>query len=430
MGFRFLNKTLLLFLLVFLLFSPLHSRKVSRRRADKTVFLSREDIVKYIGNAKFTEEGNQILSDYMQFHTKDDVGYCEGNVRMYNKEQTVLVRAGRLDYFGVSNLALVTINPVLYSDAENMTIRSIYMERDLKTEETRAISNVAIEKFDSQTGQRSYGFSDKMRYLVDENTAYLTGNPVLIHKGDVAFGEIIHYYVHEESLDIFGNAKIFFGGDSENKVYADRIYFLKTENDDAAEAYGNVRMYLPENDVVAYSGYALFNQKDEFMIMRNYPRCRFTDDDSEGSGREIRYTFAKGKEEISFHEDVFLVNKKDGSVIESGKLVSDIEKGYTKITEEPICYLEERSVRVRATFFERFENKDKLYAKGNVIVERIDFSAYSSLAVYDSKKNIIKMWGGNPRVVQKGKEMFAREIYFHPETGKAEFTDVSGSILQ
>lgn len=413
----------------------------SVRSADEMIILPNENKVEYKGNARFfdRDSGTLILSDYMQYDKNRGGGFCKGNVRVYNKDKSMLIRAGKLDYDDNAQKVRALIRPVLYAKNENLTIRSVIMERDLNTQRTRAIQNVEIEKIHDEDGERTYGFAGELEYVSGEDVAYLKQNPRLIHKGNILLGEIIQYETRSDTVNVYGEGRIYLEnregeaytkGDMilSNYISADRIHFINNTTEQNAEAFGTVKIVFPEKNLIAEGGYGFFDIQNESTFLKESPVCRLVDSETIIESKLMRYNFGGEKEEAFFYTNVLIIANQDKTIIEAGEVFVNLKDGYSKLTKEPVCYLENGRIRITAHYFERFEDKKKLYAKGDVVITGRDINAQSTLAVYDALRKRIKLWGGAPRIIQGGKEMFAKEILIYPETERFVLTDAEGPI--
>lgn len=421
---------------------------------DKTLYLY-GDVINYndksrIGEAwgvpRFVEKEEDVTieSSYMIRDFKKKITMALTNVHMYKNDMSIELECDRLEYNESIKLGKALLAPRARDNAENLKIKSLIMERDFEAQIIRAIQSVEIERYNSNNGETSYGFAEDLTYYEKDKFAVLSGNPELLHDGDVLTGDSIYYYTESGDAEVYGDAEVEMGprGSDTNKVdyqsnrlQADRIFFTENkEGSQTIEAFANVKITLPNENAIADSGYMFVDADKSYVLLQHNPIARFPDRQTIVESKMMKYSFANDKNEIFLIEDVLLLDNKNNVIIESGRLYTDLDKGYSQINGDPVCYLEKRTVKISADYFERFEEKNKLYAKGNVKIDSDDFRATADIGVYDGDKEVTKLWGGSPKVIQVNEdtgeenEIYARQILYYSDSGKIVAIDPIGGI--
>lgn len=372
----------------------------------------------------------------MKYMIDENKGYCEGGVRIYSPDGDITIEAGKVTYDGKTKIAVATVNPKLIAEGDGVTVTSVIMRRNFETDEVNALSNVTIERA-GKGGGKSFGKAGMLEYATKKKIAYLRDNPSLVYEGSTVVGETIEYNLRDESIDVLGGCVVDFaqeGKGESNRITADRVLFQNEGGKENAEAFGNVRILVFENNTLITSGYAFYDLKNEFAKMLYDPKCYLGGTSSTVRSDRIEYRFENNKEMIEFFDNVLAIDKEENMIIEAGHLVVDVAAGYLRITETPVCYMDNRKVKITAVYFERFDRKRKLRANGDVVVVNynnageVSMKAFAAMGVYDRKRNRMILKGGAPRIVQGEKEIRAREIKLYPETERVELVDPVGVL--
>ncbi len=427
----------------------------SRRSADKFTFNNKARTVTYEGNTRMEDVDSLIRSDKMVFHIDLERADFSGNVRILDKDNGTMMYSGVANYDGIKKFASARINPRLVSKENNITIRSTTMRRDFNTEFAIAQGNVRLVHVNSENGTQTDGYSDTLDYNINTKIAYMVGTPRVVQKGDILKGEIIEYNMDTDVVNVMGGAvgyivprtndntnsigvsntkevdKRYSKFTNYNIIRADRFEFETSTNsssDRMIYAYGNVSVYYPEENMILSAQELVYNITSNHATLRHNPVAQIPKQQTVIFSDWLEYKTDGNYKDVIFHNNVLMFDYEEATAMEAQSLVLDPDSKIATSMGDPITYLEDMEIRIKANTFQRFNSHEKLRANGNVVIDRKDMYAESDWALYYDKARLMKLFGGNPMVVQKESVIRAREIIYNLNTGKIESMRVSGVL--
>lgn len=444
---KLLRKKIFIIALFFIIASSLFTQSQSRRSADKFTYDNKSQVFKYTGNSKLEDTSAVITSYEMTFYRETELATFSGNVRLLSKTNGSTINAGYASYNGKTRYAYARNKPVLRSSTNNVTIRSVFMERDFNTPIAKAISNVHLTHIDKENDRITDGYADELTYNMDTQISVLKGNPRLFQGNDRIEGEILEYNSKNSEANVMGRGKIYIlqtnnyvegtkTNDSQvsnyNIVTADRILI----NDYAGEdnqtrtlyAYGNVTAYFYEENMILKGGYAEYEIDKEHMYIYQAPSVRIPDRGIIAFGEWIEYKKDSEFKDIIFHNDVVLVDYDESLSLEGELLHLDPDTKIATISGDPHAYVEDRSIKIISVTMQMFNDDEKLRANGDVFVESKDMNSKSAWATYFDKRKYLRLWGETPYLKQGESIVRGREIKYYIDTERIEAYGVSGEI--
>lgn len=444
---KLLRKKIFIIALFFIIASSLFTQSQSRRSADKFTYDNKSQVFKYTGNSKLEDTSAVITSYEMTFYRETELATFSGNVRLLSKTNGSTINAGYASYNGKTRYAYARNKPVLRSSTNNVTIRSVFMERDFNTPIAKAISNVHLTHIDKENDRITDGYADELIYNMDTQISVLKGNPRLFQGNDRIEGEILEYNSKNSEANVMGRGKIYIlqtnnyvegtkTNDSQvsnyNIVTADRILI----NDYAGEdnqtrtlyAYGNVTAYFYEENMILKGGYAEYEIDKEHMYIYQAPSVRIPDRGIIAFGEWIEYKKDSEFKDIIFHNDVVLVDYDESLSLEGELLHLDPDTKIATISGDPHAYVEDRSIKIISVTMQMFNDDEKLRANGDVFVESKDMNSKSAWATYFDKRKYLRLWGETPYLKQGESIVRGREIKYYIDTERIEAYGVSGEI--
>lgn len=449
----------------------------SRRSADVLNYDGKIKLFTYTGNAKLDDKDTTITSYIMKFFREDEIANFNGSVKMLSKEYNSTIESGYANYDGKQKFAYATIDPVLKSPTNNLTIKSKFMERDFNTPFAKALTNVHLIHIDITNKKQTDGYSKELVYNMDEQISIMKGEPYLIQGNDKLYGEIIEYNSKNSQANVIGNAKVYIlqtnkarednnntnNNSSEsntnrskslipklapnpstgtnkaesssvsnyNLVVADRLFLddkTGESNKRMLYGYGNVTAYFYEENMILKGEYIVYDIDSEHMFVYNSPSVRVPDKGIVAFGDWIEYKKDGEYKDVIFHDNVSLYYYDDSMSVEGGLVHLDPDTKIVTASIDPYAYLENKEIRVKSISMQLFNDQEKLRANGDVIVNNEDIESNSAWAVYLDKDRTIKFWGGNPIVVQAGSAIHAKELMYFVETQRVQGSIVSGEM--
>lgn len=439
-----MNKALIFFILIFttqMLFSQ------SRRSADKFVYNNRNKVFTYTGNSKLEDKDVTITSYLMKFFRNEEIATFSTRVSVLSKKDNTKINSGFVKYNAKSKIADITIKPILISGTNDLTIKSKYMKRDFNTPYAEAITNVELVHVNDEEDTLTEGFSRKMIYNVDTEIALLTGNPYLIKdKEDEIYGEVIEYNANLDTANVMGDAIAYIlqtnnvvndSGKNTlktnyNVITADRFFMEESskENGNAnmLYAYGDIKVMFHEENMILKGEYVIYNVDKEHMFVYDNPSIRIPDKSIVAFGEVIEYKKENGFKDITFYNDVVLVNYADGITLEGDLLHLDPDTKIATVSQNPYAYIEDRQYKIESITIQMFDSNEKIRANGDVKVYSKDLNSKSSWLIYYNENKKIKLWGGRPVIDQSSNIITAREIIYDIDTESIEGSVVSGQM--
>ncbi len=453
------SKCVLILILIFIcsvLVYSQQSNSKSRRRADKFTFNNKSRTVTYEGNTRMEDTDSLIRSDKMVFYIDLERGDFSGNVSMLDKKNGTIIYSGLANYDGIKKFADAKINPRLVSKENNLTIRSTLMKRDFNTDFAVAQGNVRLVHINEENGTQTDGYSNFLDYNLKTKIAYMVGSPRVVQKGDILKGEIIEYNIDSDVVNVMGGAigyivprtnentnstttnnikepidKRYSKFTNYNIIRADRFEFETSTNKNADRmiyAYGDVSIYYPEENMILSGQELVYNISSNYAVFRHNPVAKIPKQKTIIFSDWLEYKTDGDYKDIIFHDNVLMFDYEEATSMEAQALVLDPDSKIATSKGEPITYLEDMQIRIKAKTFQRFNSHEKLRANGNVIIDQKDINAKSDWALYYDKDRLMKLFGGNPVIKQKESIIRAREIVYDLNTGKIESTRVSGVL--
>lgn len=436
--------SIFLFLICLILYSQ--SQTPSQRSADKLVYDNKNQIFTYTGNSRFENKDTKITSHTMKFFQKEEIATFNTGVKLLNKEFGETITSGLANYNGKTRFAWVKINPILTSPTNNLTIRSLYMERDFNTPYAKALTNVRLKHIDKENKKITDGFSKEIIYNVETQISIMSGDPILIQGNDKLEGEILEYDSKNSTANVMGGSKIYilqtnnYSNTNEvgekisnyNIVTADRLFMdskggeYKTNR--MLYGYGNVTAYFNEENMILKGDYLIYDMDKYHMFMYDTPSVRIPDKGVMVFSQWLEYKKADEFKDVIFHDKVIMIDYNDNISLEGNLLHLDPDTKIATMSGEPYAYLENRKYKIRSTTMQRFNTEEKLRANGDVIVKSKDILSSSAWATYSDKKKLLRLWGGSPSIKQDKSTVMAKEIIYNLETQKIEASVVKGEM--
>ena len=451
-------KYIFIFIFIFSILLCAQSGGKSRRRADKFIFNNKSRTVTYIGNTKMEDDDSFIKSDKMVFYIDSEIGDFRGRVSMLDKKNDVIIYSSIINYNGIKKFADAKIKPKLVSVSNNLTIRSVVMERDFNTPFAIAKDDVHLVHI-NEDDTKTDGYADLLEYNLDNKIAYLIGNPKIIQEDDILEGEIIEYNTDTGIVNVMGRGTAYVvprsSEDDTNSTSSKKKKSTKVINDSTSKftnyniikadrfefeteseindnrmiyAYGNVSVYYPEENMILSGQELAYNIDSNHATLRHNPVAKIPKQKTIVFSDWLEYQTDGDYKDIIFHNNVLMFDYQEDMSMEGQSIVIDPDTKVATSKGEPITYLEDRKVRIKATTFQRFDSHEKLRANGDVVIDQKNINAESDWALYYDKIKQIKLLGGNPIIIQNGNAIRAREIIYHIDTGEVESTRVSGVL--
>ncbi len=432
------------------------SSSKSRRRADKFTFNNQSRTVTYEGNTRMEDTDSIIRSDKMVFYIDLEKGDFSGNVSMLDKENAVTIYSGMATYDGIKKYADARINPRLVSEPDNLTIRSTVMKRDFNTVYAVAQGNVRLTHINKENNNtRTDGYSATLEYNLDNETAYMVGSPRLLQKGDILTGEIIEYCVGNGVANVMGGAigyivprtnentnttttqknnlvdQRYSKFTNYNIIRADTFRIENNTNDNSDRmlyAYGDVSIYYPEENMILSGQELVYNITSNHATLKHSPVAKIPKQQTVVFSDWLEYKTDGDYKDIIFHNNVLMFDYEEATAMEAQTLVLDPDSKIATSKGNPITYLEDMQIRIVAKTFQRFNSQEKLRANGDVVIDQKDIHAESDWALYYDNDRLMKLFGGNPMIIQNESIIRAREVIYNLNTGKITSTRVSGVL--
>lgn len=452
------NKFKYIFIFMFvcgvLVYSQQGGNSRSRRRADKFTFNNKDRIVLYEGNTRMEDADSVSRSQKMKFYIDLERGELSGNVSILDKKNAVTIYSGAANYDGIKRFADARINPRLVSEPDNLTIRSRVMKRDFNTDFAIAQGNVRLVHIDKDNDNtKTEGFSDFLDYNLENDTAYMVGNPWLVQKGDILKGESIEYCVDNGVANVMGRALAYVvprtnenrDTTSDKKVLderyskytnyniirADRFKFETSDENNSDRmiyAYGDASIYYPEENMILSGAELIYNIDENHAVVRYNPIAKIPKHQTIVFSDWLEYKTDGDYKDIIFHNNVLMFDYEDSMVVEAQSVLLDPDYKIATFKGNPITYLEDMQVRIKAKIFQLFDSEEKLRANGQVIIDQKDVHSESSWASYYDKDGLMKLFGGNPMIKRNENLIKAREISYNLDTGKIEAARTSAVL--
>ncbi len=426
----------------------LHAQSKIRRRGDKFIFNNKERTITYISNTRMEDDASLIRSHQMIFHIDEERGEFDGNVSIFDKKNNMTIYAEDVNYDGIAKYADARIAPRVVSIPNNLVIRSVIMLRDFNTPFAIARRNVHL--VNTNDGRRTDGYSDLLEYNVDTKIAYMTGSPILLQEDDILKGEVIEYNTVSGVANIMGGAIAYIAPQEDentnnsaitdknnstqskftnyNIIKASRFEFETTEGKRMIYAYGNVSVYYPEENMILSGGQLAYDIESEYAVLSNRPVAKIPNRKTIVYSEWLEYIKADEYKDIIFHNNVLMFDYEENMLLEGQSIVIDPDTKVATSKGDPITYLEDRQVRIKANTFQRFNTQEKLRANGDVIIDQNDMNAKTDWALYYDQLKEMRLIGGNTVLIQDGNAIYAREVIYNVDTGEAESSMVSGVL--
>ncbi len=193
-------------------------------------------------------------------------------------------------------------------------------------------------------------------------------------------------------------------------------------------AYGNVSAYYPEENMILSGEQLVYDIEAEYAIFSNRPVAKIPSKKTIVYSDWLEYKKDGEYKDIIFHDNVLMFDYEENMLLEGQSIVIDPDTKVATSKGDPITYLEDRTVRIKANTFQRFDSQEKLRANGDVIIDQDDMNAKTDWALYYDQLKEMKLIGGNTVIVQDGNAIYAREVIYNIDSGEVESSMVSGVL--
>jgi len=274
------------------------------------------------GNLKLVKGTMIITADEGQYWEEQQQAFAYGNVKVIDKDRTLVCGALRADLDLHKNVA--TINPRLTScERENgelkskVILRANVIEIYEKLNKIRGISNVFLIQYNYSTSgkkkitkkeQISKLSCDRIEIFLDEKRIIAYGNVVIINVDMLAKGDKAEIYEKEQKLVLSGNAQAY-------QKRRKELVFVRNKN---IFAEAEKLIYWGKEDKIHLIGRASSWRKGDANIIKGEKIIYYA--------KENRSIVLKAKAEIYPEE------KKEKETVREKK--EKLKKGKKKIAEE------------------------------------------------------------------------------------------------
>lgn len=172
-------------------------------RADNAVWDKKNNFIILSGNVAITSKGMVLTASQVKaFGELDNLNRVigEGGVKIVDTVNKVTIRGGYIEYDVDKEYGLITLNPILKREVDNLEVTSSRMEYFFKKKEAVATGKAEIHYRDliAKSGKAIYNNAGRL---------ILTEKPQIIRSENRFSGEKIIVYTKEERLEIIGNVK-------------------------------------------------------------------------------------------------------------------------------------------------------------------------------------------------------------------------------
>jgi lipopolysaccharide export system protein LptA len=357
-----------LFQFFFILFSLSEARV--KVTGNNSVYYHKTGNIVVSGNAKVINKKSTLTAKKIKYHKLKKNAQAIGNVKFNNSLHYIAGAAGEMNYNMRKDIITLHDNPSVTNIRDHITFRADTILSDQKKNIVYGYSNVIVT--DGTAADKMTTYSDISIYQNDISLLILSNNSKVKTETSVADCSYIHYYKNKEETWLYDNVSIYSwekdNTSRTNIIKANKIKYTGRSNVKTYECYSNVSLYNAEEDTTIYAQYARFNPSTS----------------------------------------------------------------YSYITGKPKLASQNNDIIIEALSFERFDNHQKMSAKGEVIITVKDGTStkkvYGSIADFYMKdgKTIIY---GNPYIADNNNRFYAEKITIMNESKKMYMTrQVQGDI--
>lgn len=167
--------------------------------ARQIAYFERTRIAVAEGEVRVRRPGQDMKSDYMEYHYQSNHIRARGNLRLYDAENSVWITAHRGEYIPEKNISYVEKNAHFWrvdsSGTDTLHIFSRRMEYYADSLK-RAVARDSVRII----RENLVATADSAVYLVDEEIAYLEGSPYAVQENNEMFGNQMQLILKDMEL--------------------------------------------------------------------------------------------------------------------------------------------------------------------------------------------------------------------------------------
>ncbi len=319
----------------FLAFVQFGEAKELNFSGDQVTYDLKTDLVTLRGNAKILTSSNLLKANLVVLNQKAGWARANGKVSIVNPVKQARLEGEEILYYINEQRCEAYRKPTLINEKDHIKVTADYIVGFMSEDRAEAWTNVFIHK--QATNEEIKAWAEQGYFFNDMTKLNLISNCRAEMENFYASGDKINLVHKNNKVDLIGNAV---------------ILSFNTSN----------------------------------RIKTNILNAQW-----------VHYDYPVGNRIFTAYTNVKLIDGDDQSTIEGQFLRNKPDTHYTYVTGNPSFQNGDKSMTLFADLFERFDQSDLLYAKGNVKIIHDEQKAFSSMAFYSKLKKKTLLYG-NPRV--------------------------------
>lgn len=361
------------------------------------------------GGAYIQHKSIKLMAKEIEILGEDAlVGNLKGQVIVEDLENGMTLYASKGVYDKMEGTVSLENKPYLVQkkDKKRVKIKCDSIVRYLEEGKTNLSGPVVVTSNDFQL------FGENAVFLEKEDRIDLQGEPFLFSENRYLIGNSLNYFVKEGTISLRGDANIY-------QVSFERGKKAKTEENKFEEPKKIRRVSIFSGDSLSH-----LNKGKESVTSMNGNAYLYRET-SEFRANDIESR--RNNEEISAIGNVSFLDKESYYKMEGGVLKHDKIKKYSYLTENPkIYFLDKKDLsekgNLSAVVLERFEDRNEMVSRGNVVVETATAKAKGEFATYFEKEDRLVL-EGNPSLVKDNTQVSSGKIIMFPKEDKVLLSD-------
>ncbi len=361
------------------------------------------------GGAYIQHKSIRLMAKEIEIIGEDAlVGNLKGQVIVEDSENGMTLYASKGVYNKMEGTVSLENKPFLVQKKDNkrVKIKCDSIVRYLEEAKTNLSGPVVVTSSDFQL------FGENAVFLEKENRIDLQGEPFLFSESRYLIGNSLNYFVKEATISLKGDANIY-------QVSFERGKKSKIEENKSEEPKKIRRISMFSGDALSH----LSKGKESVTSMNG--NAYLYRETSEFRANDIESR--RNNEEIIAIGNVSFIDKESFYKMEGGLLKHDKSKKYSYLTENPkIYFLDKKDLsekgNLSAVVLERFEDRNEMVSRGNVVVETLSAKAKGEFATYFEKEDRLVL-EGNPSLVKDNTQVSSGKIIMFPKEDKVLLSD-------